>query len=50
MIFGRGAYDIFADRPSFISELAGAAVYFAAAILLMYTAIIIVSRSRADTI
>ena len=50
MIFGGGAYDIFADRPSFISELAGASVYFAAAILLMYAAIIIVSRSRADTI
>jgi hypothetical protein len=48
MIFGSGTYDVFADRPSVISEFAGAAVYFAAALLLMYTAIIFVSRTRSD--
>lgn len=49
MIFGSGTYDVFADRPSVISEFAGAAVYFTAALLLMYGAIIFVSRSHTDT-
>ena len=49
MIFGSGTYDVFADRPSVISEFAGAAVYFAAALLLMYGAIIFVFRSHTDT-
>lgn len=49
MIFGNWIYDVFADRPSVISEFAGAAVYFAAALLLMYTAVFLVSRSLNDT-
>jgi hypothetical protein len=46
IIFGSGTYDVFADRPSVISELGGAAVYFAAAILLMYGAVIFVTRQQ----
>jgi hypothetical protein len=48
MISGDRTYDVLADRPSVISEFAGAAVYLAAALLLMYAAVLFATRPRSD--